>query len=117
MVSLRECWKISSNKQEDSFVGLRFSEQGVPEIIFPMGFSVSKSDSDDEVRRAAILLMMTFQKFEKSLNDALPGIYLTSEGKKESVFFSCYRVIQYYMQYGYYHDIKISYKNNTNGKI
>ena len=114
---LRGCWHISENKADDSFVGIQINELGKPNIVFPVGFHISKDTSEQELRADIILLMNTLSKYEKSIPQKIFDITVGKRQCSSAIFAAYYRTIMYYIEYGYYRDKEIVYQKNGRGTI
>lgn len=114
---LQECWRVSENKSNDSFVGIQINEKGTPNIVFPVGFGITERTSDEELRRDVILLMRTLLKYENSISQKMFDFSIGGKQNSSNVFAAYYRVIRHYMEYGYYRDTEIVYKRNGRGAI
>ena len=110
-----DSWK-SSDENGKSFVGIKMENNKLPVICFPMGLrntSISKPSEKDCKR--------DFHQLISVLNDRTLQAYLSEDDLKESKldfpFHAFVKVLQYYLDFGYFAEPKIIYKKDTSGRI
>ncbi len=109
---LEQFCSVSNTVDSDDFVGVRIID-GIPEVKFPIGFSLS--NDDEQIRRDIIHLLSILRDFTKRREGDAPG----SLESKESMFplFSYQYIILDYLSNGYYQEKEVSYIKSTKGKI
>jgi hypothetical protein len=112
-----------TNSVNDEFVGMKFSQSkggdGEPTVdaIFPLGYHFSGITQDDLKRELYTLLTAIKQYSQNYHYDPLDGTAAHTEESKEFPFDAYMAVIRDFMQYGYYIEREIKYKNAPMGKI
>lgn len=102
-----------SEREDDDFVGLRFSE-GVPSVVFPRGFLIS--DNEKQLRRDTLRLLATIGKFsgrregDKTKNSI-------GEMSLSFPILSYQFIIYDFLAHGYYSENEIRYVESSKGKI
>ena len=111
--TLKNICSVSSGFEGDRFVGIRFYD-GVPEVHFPLGFSMS--DDEKELRNDICLLIKILKKF--GYRDKQMGTTIFTDDISESLPLSAYqRMIQRYLDYGNYTEHETIYKEAKKGRI
>lgn len=109
---LEKFCSVSNTVDADDFVGIRI-ENGKPEVIFPLGFSLS--NDDEQTRRDIIHLLSVLRDFTKRREGDTPS----SLDARESAFplFSYQYIILDYLTNGYYQEKEVHYIKSSKGKI
>ena len=109
---LEKFCSVSNTVDADDFVGIRI-ENGKPEVIFPLGFSLS--NDDEQTRRDIIHLLSVLRDFTKRREGDTPSGLDASE----STFplFSYQYIILDYLSNGYYQEKEVHYIKSSKGKI
>lgn len=103
---------VSNIAGSDDFVGVRIVN-GTPEVVFPMGFSLS--NSDEQIRRDIINLLTVLRDFtNRREGSSAKGI---ADGENAFPLFSYQYIILDYISNGYYREKEIYYTNGVKGKI
>lgn len=112
-VDIRSKCKVNSNREMDTFVGLRCNDGDIS-INFPMGYHIS--DNNKELRKDIMLLFTTL-----AVNTERKESEQLGQGSKfEEVQFplqSYMYIIKDYFVRGYYREQEVSYKIAKTGKI
>lgn len=112
--SLRERCEISTNTDEDSFVGVKIKENDI-KITFPMGYNLVDYD-DKSVRRDILSLLSTIKKFNKKKNSK-DNFSTNNESLLEFPVASYQHLILDYFSNGYYSEKEVDYISSPKGKI
>ncbi|MCK9575157.1 MAG: LlaJI family restriction endonuclease [Clostridia bacterium] len=119
--------KNHTNKDNDNFVGMRFSyakKDSQIEAIFPLGYDFlaniqnkidfQDSDNQKQLKKELYYLLKIIRQYSNSKFDSLLGQSYT----EESFPFDAYiTIIEMFMQYGYYIENEITYQKTSLGKI
>lgn len=112
-VDIRSKCKVNSNREMDTFVGLRCNDGDIS-INFPMGYHIS--DDNKELRKDIMLLFTTL-----AVNTERKESEQLGQGSSfEEVEFplqSYMHIIKDYFVRGYYREQEVSYKIAKTGKI
>lgn len=111
--NLRDICIVSSNSNDDSYVGIKFINDEV-KVYFPLGYEIPEENS--ECRKSIINLMKTISIGNRLINgDSKVSI---NNGKEDEVPFNSFIwIINDYLNNGLYTDKEKIYKQNQNGKI
>ena len=112
--SLWERCEISSNKDEDSFVGIRVKDKDI-HITFPMGYNLIKSD-DRIIRKEILSLLSILKKFNKKKNSE-ESFATSQQSVLEFPIISYQHLILDYFSNGYYSEKEVDYSSANKGKI
>ena len=111
--SLWERCKISTNNDEDSFVGMRIDQKDI-KITFPLGYNCQNAE-DKVIRKEILSLLHLLQKFSsKKSND---NNISRKEDKLDFPILSYQHLILDYFNNGYYTEKEIEYASAKKGKI
>ncbi len=112
--SLWERCEISSNKDEDSFVGVRIKDNDI-HITFPMGYNLVESD-DRVIRKEILSLLSILKKFGKKKNSE-ESFTFGQQSTLEFPIISYQHLILDYFSNGYYSEKEVDYSSANKGKI
>lgn len=112
--SLWERCEISSNKDEDSFVGIRVKDNDI-RITFPMGYNLVESD-DKVIRKEILSLLSILKKFNKKKNSE-ESFERSQQSVLEFPIISYQHLILDYFSNGYYSEKEVDYSSANKGKI
>lgn len=112
--SLWERCEISSNKDEDSFVGVRVKDNDI-HITFPMGYNLVKSN-DRVIRKEILSLLSTLKRFSKKKNSE-ESFAFGHQSVLEFPIISYQHLILDYFSNGYYSEKEVDYSSANKGKI
>lgn len=112
-VSIRDKCKVNSNRDNDTFVGLK-CENGEFSISFPLGFNVS--DDDKELRKE---LLMLFDAIEMTTKKKESEVLQQAKKYNYTMFpIQAYlSVIADFYQRGYYKEREVQHITGKRGKI
>lgn len=111
--TLKSFCSVSSGYEGDRFVGVKF-HNGIPEVHFPLGFSLS--DTEEDIRNDVLLLIKTLKTF--GYKDKQFGTTVFSNENDATLPISAYqRMIQRYLSYGNYTEYETAYKIAKKGRI
>ncbi len=111
--NLRDICVVSTNTINDTFVGIKFIDDGV-EVSFPLGYEIP--EGNNECRKSIINLVKTISVGKRLINS--DSKLSMSNGKEEEVPFNSFIwIINDYLNNGLYTDKEKIYKQNQNGKI
>lgn len=106
-----------TNKDNDNFVGMCFSnagkkENGTVEAIFPLGYGIDHNQV--KLRKDLLFLLSTINKNSNTNKAEI----LSFQKESDDFPFSAYiTIIQMFMQNGYYIENEIKFQQSQNGKI
>lgn len=103
---------VSNVAGSDDFVGVRIVN-GIPEVVFPIGFSLS--DNDEQIRRDILRLLSVLRDFTKRREGSSTQDNAT--GKSNFPLFSYQYIIMDFLANGYYHEKEVYYIKGNKGKI
>lgn len=111
--TLKQFCSVSSGFEGDRFVGIKFHD-GIPEVHFPLGFSLSEKEND--IRNDVFLLIKTLKTFASK--DKQFGMTVFSNEEASALPISAYqRMIQRYLDYGSYIEYENTHKIAKRGRI
>lgn len=103
---------VSNIAGSDDFVGVCIAN-GIPKVVFPMGFSLS--NNDEQIRRDILNLLTVLRDFTNRREGAsVKGI---ATGESAFPLFSYQYIILDYISNGYYREKEVYYINGVKGKI
>ncbi|MFI3236596.1 MAG: LlaJI family restriction endonuclease [Lachnospiraceae bacterium] len=112
--SLWERCEISSNKDENSFVGIRIKDKDI-HITFPMGYNLVEGE-DRVVRKDILSLLSILKKFNKK-KYSQESFSLSQQTTLEFPIVSYQHLILDYFSNGYYCAKEVDYSSANKGKI
>ncbi len=112
--TLWERCRISTNKENDLFVGIKLEEKDIS-ITFPLGYDCSVCE-DDLLRKDIVSLITVLQKVEKS--GTIPSSLEVKDSSLSNFPILSYQhIILDYLKNGYITEKEVLYNTGTKGKI
>ena len=123
-MSLKDCCKCATNNQNDDdsfFVGIRF-RKGNPEVQFPLGYfsdAELREISEENLRKEILTLFEILSDATLIKNDENSEINFENLNEENETFpFQAYRnVLRNFLEFGYYKEREVIYKQGAHGKI
>lgn len=110
--SLLKYCRNSLNTAEDNFVGLKFNNEEDLEIIFPIGFNISKTE--EGVYKDIILLINTLIEYGDEQSKLPESPY---ESSSQFPFYAYMIILNEYLSSGYMRDLISQFSIKNAGKI
>ena len=106
---------VYGRKQEDEFVGIRYSE-GDLKVYFPFGYSKPVSGDERDYRADILNLVSVLSAYSKECQGVAENRLLNDENVHIPIH-AYIHVFNYFLNYGYYMETEPVYKRARGGKI
>ena len=106
--------RVNSNVDGDTFVGIK-SQEGEISINFPIGYALPNDEK--LLRKEVINLITVLSKFTSLKNELLPNNQVLNNQNVNFPIKAYMKIIQQYMNSGYYTENEVHYRTNHRGKI
>jgi hypothetical protein len=112
-VLLSKC-HVNTNQELDTFVGIK-SIQGDIRICFPLGYRLG--NNEEEVRKDIVNLINVLNFFDDKKKRLMPNKTNRPNENANSPIIAYMRIVQQFIQKGYYYEKETNYKTSKTGKV